>query len=204
VSYKENPKTKGSGIIACIPQTGTCPNKCKDCFFQSGRSFLEPLDENLPNIPSFSEAEDRIVRINDGNDSNCKREIVIERTANFKHKFFNTAIPKNLDTFPGPVVVTVNPAEKTDSGWHKIDPIPQNLMMVRVRVNMWNSVLVDEIIHYYTNNEIPVILTFMAYYNKLSIPVDYSRDYMFRKRTLNSYYAITTKAWEAIMSQYKI
>ncbi len=48
MSYKENPKTKGSGIISCIPQKGVCPNKCEDCFFQSDRSYLEPLGENLP------------------------------------------------------------------------------------------------------------------------------------------------------------
>lgn len=54
--YKENPKTKGSGIIACIPQTGVCPNKCEDCFFQSGRSYLEPLEENLPNMPTVEMA----------------------------------------------------------------------------------------------------------------------------------------------------
>jgi len=51
--YKENPKTKGSGIICCIPQTGICPQKCDDCFFQSGRSYLEPLVDNLPNMPDF-------------------------------------------------------------------------------------------------------------------------------------------------------
>ncbi len=52
MDYKENPKTKGSGIICCIPQTGLCLMKCKDCFFQSGRSYLEPLEENLPNMPT--------------------------------------------------------------------------------------------------------------------------------------------------------
>lgn len=48
MSYIENPKTKGSGIVCAIPQTGVCPIGCEDCFFQSDRSFLEPLDENLP------------------------------------------------------------------------------------------------------------------------------------------------------------
>jgi|GEM_PF-4975445 len=28
--YIENPKTKGSGIICCIPQTGVCPIGCPD------------------------------------------------------------------------------------------------------------------------------------------------------------------------------
>jgi hypothetical protein len=41
MSYIENPKTKGSGIVCAIPQPGVCPIGCEDCFFQSGRSFLE-------------------------------------------------------------------------------------------------------------------------------------------------------------------
>jgi hypothetical protein len=67
MGYIYNPKTKGSGIICCIPQTGTCPNKCEDCFFQSGRSYLEPLEQNLPNIPSLEQVGNQVVRINDGN-----------------------------------------------------------------------------------------------------------------------------------------
>ena len=85
--YIENPKTKGSGIVCAIPQTGTCPNKCEDCFFQSGRSYLEPLVDNLPNLPE--EVDYQIVRINDGNDSNVDYPAVIMRTESYKHKFFN-------------------------------------------------------------------------------------------------------------------
>ena len=33
-NYKYNPKTKGSGVITCIPQKGICPVKCEDCFFK--------------------------------------------------------------------------------------------------------------------------------------------------------------------------
>jgi len=75
--YIENPKTKGSGIICCIPQAGECPIHCDDCFFQSGRSYLEPLDVNLPNLPSKEESQGRVVRVNDGNDSNNDREAVM-------------------------------------------------------------------------------------------------------------------------------
>ena len=135
--YIENPKTKGSGILCCIPQTGACPNKCLDCFFQSGRSYLEPLDDNLPNMPA--PRSDRIFRINDGNDSNVHRETVISATVQYPLRFFNTAIPKHLDEFPGPVVLTLNPGKMTDSEFHKIDPIPKNLMFVRVRTNMYNK-----------------------------------------------------------------
>ena len=112
--YIENPKTKGSGIICCIPQTGQCPQKCPDCFFQGGRSFLHPLEDNLPNMPDSKYAEDYIVRVNDGNDSNVDRENVIKSTKQYKRKFYNTSIPKDLEGFGDPVVLTVNPSKMTD------------------------------------------------------------------------------------------
>jgi hypothetical protein len=200
--YKENPKTKGSGIITAIPQTGTCPNNCSDCFFQSSRSYLEPLDENLPNMPSKETYDGFIVRVNDGNDSNVKRDVVLEAVKDIKEKFFNTAIPRNLDTFPGPVVLTINPGKITDSSFFKLDPIPKNLMFVRIRTNMWNLDLVDEAVKYYSEREVPVVLTFMAYFED-QIPNGAQDFYVFRKRTLNSYWAITTDAWESVMNRYK-
>jgi hypothetical protein len=179
----ENPKTKGSGIICCIPQTGICPNKCKDCFFQSGRSYLEPLDDNLPNMPSVEKAEGH------------------------KDKFYNTAIAKNIEKFDAPVVLSVNPADLTDKDFHALDPVPANLMFVRARTNIWNATaespsLVDRIVDYYTSRKVPVILTFMAYFEQ-PIPEEYEKYYTFRKRTLNSYHAITTAGWDMIMSRYK-
>ncbi|UCH71807.1 MAG: hypothetical protein JSW62_05260 [Thermoplasmatales archaeon] len=198
--YIENPKTKGSGIVACIPQTGRCPNNCEDCFFQSGRSYLEPLDENLPNIPENDPY--RIVRVNDGNDSNVKKAEVLEVSRNFTHKFYNTAIPK-LDGFDAPVVLSVNPSAMTNTGFNKIDLIPENLMFVRIRTNMWNlETVVDPAVEYYTSREVPVVLTFMAYF-KGEIPEGHEDSYTYRKRTSNSYYAITTEAWEKIMARYK-
>jgi len=200
-NYKENPKTKDSGIICCIPQIGKCPNKCEDCFFQSGRSYLEPLKDNLPNMPTIEQVGHRIVRVNDGNDSNVDRQLVMDMTSEYKHKFYNTAIPKNLDKFDAPVVLTVNPGEMTDSEFHKIHPIPNNLMFVRIRTNMWNLKLVDNAVQYYSR-EIPIVLTFMAYFKKL-ISEEFERFYTFRKRTSNSYWAITTHAWEIVMDKYK-
>jgi len=201
--YKENPKFKGSGIVGAIPQTGTCPNGCEDCFFQSGRSYLEPLDKNLPNMPTPEMADGRIVRVNDGNDSNVQQELVIEACKDYKLKFYNTAIPKNFEKFDDPVVLTVNPGKMTDLDWYKVEDIPKNLMFVRIRVNMWNlETVVDEAVKYYTNREVPVILGFMAYYNKI-IDEKYSKYYIYRKRTINSYWAITTDAWEEIMVRYK-
>jgi len=199
MAYIENPKTKGSGVLCAIPQTGTCPIKCDDCFFQSGRSYLEPLEENLPNLPDPVDVGDYIVRMNDGNDSNVQREIVLEAAKRYKHVFFNTSIPK-LD-FPGPVVLTVNPGKMTDKDAHLVDPVPKNLMFVRFRVNMWNLDLCDKVVEHYTSRGAAVVLTFMAYYVE-SVPEEYARFYTYRKRTLNSYWVITEEGWGQVVERY--
>ncbi|MBI4812769.1 hypothetical protein HY798_05055 [Candidatus Falkowbacteria bacterium] len=203
--YIENPKTKGSGIVCCIPQTGRCPMKCKDCFFQSGRSYLEPLDENLPNMPDpdWVEENEYIVRVNDGNDSNNRRELVIESAKPYKKKFYNTSIPKDLENFDAPVVLTINPAQMTDTKAYLLDPIPKNLMFVRVRVDAWNIELVKDVVTHYCAREVPIVLTFMAYYSEKEIPKRHRKNYILRKRTLNSYCAITTAAWVEIMSIFR-
>jgi hypothetical protein len=200
--YIHNPKTQGSGVICAIPQTGRCPNGCEDCFFQSGRSYLEPLDKNLPNMPSEKEAEGKIVRVNDGNDSNVNRDLVKSSVSGkYKDYFYNTAINKDIAGFNAPVVLTLNPGLLTDKDWHKVSPIPKNLMFVRIRTNTWNlKTVVKPAINYYTTNDIPVVLTFMAYYDEKPLMND---DYIYRKRTMNSYYAITTAAWERIMGEFK-
>jgi hypothetical protein len=198
--YIENPKTRGSGILCAIPQTGTCPVKCSDCFFQSGRSYLEPLQDNLPNLPSREQACGKIVRMNDGNDSNIQKETVLEAAKQYKDVFFNTSVPK-LD-FPGPVVLTVNPAGITDVKAHLIYPVPINLMFVRFRTNMWNQKLCDEVIMFYTPQEIPVVLTFMAYYT-LDVPEEYKHCYEFKKRTLNSYWVLKEEYWNQIINKYQ-
>ena len=203
MGYIENPKTKGSGILCCIPQTGRCPKDCKDCFFQGGRSYLEPLDENLPNMPSLEEAKNRIIRINDGNDSNIDRDNVIARSKVYSHKFYNTSIPHNLAGFDAPVVLTVNGGILTDSGYHRLPKIPENLMYVRVRTNMWNlDSVVNPAVDYYSGEGVPVVLTFMAYFTQ-PIPEQHKDDYIFRKRTLNEYWAITTNAWRRVMARYE-
>lgn len=201
-NYIPNPKTEGSGILCCIPQTERCPNECEDCFFQSGRSYLEPLEENLPNIPPVAESLGRVVRVNDGNDSNVQRELVIKSTNDYSMKFYNTSIPDSLSSFDAPVVLTVNPAEMTDEDFYRVSPVPDNLMFVRFRINTWNLELCDDVVEYYSDWERPIVLTFMAYYDT-PIPEGYRDDYVFRKRTLNKYWAITTSAWENVMRRYK-
>ena len=205
MTYIENPKTKGSGIICAIPQQGRCPMDCDDCFFQSGRSFLEPLDENTPNMPSFRQSIGRIVRVNDGNDSSIQKDLVIKSTKMYQHKFYNTSIPNDLRRFYAPVVLTINPGKMTDTDWHKLLDIPKNLMFVRIRANTWNiNTVIFPAIKYYTLRDVPVVLTFMAYYDTVDkIPENYRRDYEFTKRTLNSYYCIIPEMWEGIMNYFK-
>jgi len=59
-------------------------------------------------------------------------------------------------------------------------------------------------VDWYGEREVPIILTFMAYFGMAeAIPEGHGINYTFRKRTLNSYNAITTDAWENIMSRYK-
>ncbi|MFA5394986.1 MAG: hypothetical protein WC346_03105 [Methanogenium sp.] len=203
--YIENPKTKGSGIVCCIPQKGVCPMKCDDCFFQSGRSYLEPLDQHLPNIPDPNSVGDiAIVRVNDGNDSNNKRDLVEEVTSLYPRKFYNTSINRDLDKFDAPVVLTVNPGALTNSPLCMLlEEPPKNLMFVRYRTNMWNLDIADTVIEHYSARSVPIVLTFMAYYSEESIPIQSKHCYIYRKRTLNSYWAITTDAWERVMARYK-
>ena len=217
--YIKNPKTEGSGILAAIPQQGRCPNNCDHCFFQGhNRSYLKPIVEKTPNMPDVRDVVlyNRVVRVNDGNDSNHQIALVIRSTQQYPMKFFNTAIPKNIETFKDPVVLTINPGKMTDKEFYKLDPIPKNLMFVRIRANMWNlKEVIIPAVKYYTEKEVPVVLTFMAYYQEGDkIPDDVKirkfyngykmvDAYVFRKRTLNSYWAITTIAWEFIMENFK-
>jgi hypothetical protein len=198
-----NPKVKGSGIIECIPQAGLCPMGCDDCFFQSGRSYLEPLSEHLPHIPNAEMANGRVVRMNDGNDSNNERELVEEVAGRYADVFFNTSIPIKLADFPGPVVLTLNPGKMTDTDFHRLDATPINLMFVRVRTNMWNiGPVVSPAVEYYAVKlGVPVVLTFMAYYTQ-KLRQSYEGAYEWRKRTMNSYWVIKRECVDGIEALY--
>ncbi len=154
-------------------------------------------------MPTLKMAKNRVVRVNDGNDSNNQRGLVIKACKKYPMKFYNTAIPVSLWEFDAPVVLTVNPAEKTDVDMYLLGDIPKNLMFVRFRTNTWNLDLADLTIAFYgVRSRVPVVLTFMAYFEG-KIPEGHENNYIFRKRTLNSYHAITTDAWEKIMARYK-
>jgi hypothetical protein len=202
MTYIENPKTRGSGILCAIPQSRSCPMRCADCFFQSGRSYLEPLADNLPNVPTQAQAAGKIVRMNDGNDSNVDREVVEGAARSFPNVFFNTAIPVRLGDFPGPVVFTSNPGKRTDGKAMLLADPPQNIMFVRARVNTWNAETVLAIVDHYTTRGIVVVLTFMAYYTQ-DIPDAHRSYYAVKKRTINSYWVITDAAYAEIVARYK-
>ena len=198
-----NPKTRGSGVITCIPQTGFCPNGCMDCFFQSGRSYLEPLNKNLPHIPHENLAAGRIVRMNDGNDSNVDRDLVEETAKKYESYFFNTSIPKDLKEFSGPVVLTVNPGDMTDTDFHVLDRIPDNLMFIRIRTCSWNlETVVEPAIKYYTRRGVAVVLTYMAYYTE-DLPKGHDSNYIWAKRTTNSYWVLKPEVRERVEVSYK-
>lgn len=202
MTYKENPKTKGSGIVCCIPQTGGCPMECHDCFFQSGRGYLD-LEKDLPNMPDKVEPW-QIVRVNDGNDSNVDPVRVLKATEKYPLRFYNTSMPNNLESFIEPVVLTVNPGHLTDVRFLRPRPIPKNLMFVRVRTNIWNiKNVVEPAVDSYTRDDLPVVLTFMAYHEESMIPENYRYYYVYRKRTSNPYWAIKTAAWEEIMERFR-
>jgi len=204
MTYKANPKLEGSGMLACIPQSDRCPINCPDCFFQSGRSYLEPLEDNLPNMPPLAQVLRRptVIRVNDGNDSGLQRNLVQSTVYSFPMKFYNTSIPQGLEKFDAPVVLTVNPGPITDKEPHLLDEIPPNLMFVRVRTNTWNmGEVVGPAVIYYTKREVPVVLTFMAYY-RTDVVQKAVGDYDYRLRTLNSYWAIETVAWRRIMALF--
>jgi hypothetical protein len=133
--------------------------------------------------------------MNDGNDSNVQRELVEEVAQQYDDYFFNTATPVDLGEFSGPVVLTVNPGEMTDTDFHRLDPIPSNLMFVRARVNWWSLDLVGRVIDYYTGGDSPidVVLTWLAHYTQ-PIPDGYKAHYEYRRRTLNSYWCVKRSA----------
>lgn len=186
--YKENPKTAGSGIVCAITQNVRCPVGCDDCFYQSGRGYLKPGEPNIP--PGLHPWE--ILRVNDGNDSNVQREECISITEEWAgRRFFNTSIPVLFDE---PWVLTINPGHMTDEDWHKLpEEKTENLMFVRFRANAWNIFMIGpEAAEYYVKMGIPVVLTWMAYYDTLVRP-GHGHLYEFRKRTTNDYFCIKRK-----------
>lgn len=154
-----NPKQVDSTLIDLVPQIGPCPNGCNQCYYNRPDVYYAGFE---PVIPSQKEAKGKIIRVNCGNDSNNQRDLVIESALKYQHFFFNTSIPR-FD-FPGPVVYTANPKEEEQANL-LVCPMPYNLMYVRLRVSASNLFHIRLAVEYYTMRTIPVVLTFMRYYD---------------------------------------
>lgn len=196
--YEGNPKLVGTNIVDCIPQTGECRNQCPECFYNGGR-FFRTLDE--PWMPNLADViyRGRIVRVNSGHDSNVQKELVLCETAKYPRKFYNTSISNFI--FPAPVVFTCNGGKV---GKLKLVAPTPNLMFVRVRMAPWEidtARLAVE--HYWKKYGIPVVLTFMRYYNGGLIPEEYKDDYEWKKHLVNEYYCLKPEAILRILEQFK-
>ena len=185
-----NPKTCGSGILSCRPQVGFCEGNCTDCFYNGGRYYEDINRAHIPH-PTFVRAGNSIIRMNDGNDSNHQRDLVLGVASMYDRVFFNTSIPRLV--FPGPVVLTVNGRDTDNTAWllPKDTPGFRNLMAVRVRTNTWNLPLVKRVIDHYVHLDVPVCITYMAYYRG---KIQDENSYDWHKRTLNSYWVIKDSA----------
>jgi len=195
-----NPKQVETNIFDCIPQSGKCPIGCNQCFFNRPGAFYTAV----PSVPTREEVGDGVVRMNTGHDSNCQRELVIETAKQFDKVFFNTSVPR-LD-FPGPVVLTANPKEEQPAR-HPMET-PPNLMFVRLRVSSTNLDYVDEAVVAWTSRGVPVVLTFMSYYDAEPKAPQYILDavggpcYEWRVRHINSYWCPTKPFLRFVMGRY--
>ena len=218
---KRNPKLEGTPIFDCIPQKGSCPIGCSQCFFNRPGAYYIPLDQ-LPLVPTPEEVGDGIVRMNCGNDSNNQRDLVIEAAKEYQRFFFNTSIPRY--DFPGPVVLTANPKEEDwdhyaqpdyreggDSegfggAWHTP---ALNLMFVRLRTSATNLPFIDKAVYRWTEAKVPVVITFMAYYDHVPTVLEQVATavggpcYEWKVRHINSYHCPTKAFMRYVMSHYR-
>lgn len=180
----ENPKMKGSNLRDCVPQKGPCPNDCNQCYYN--RWFYAGFE---PVVPTVEEAAGRIVRVNSGHDSNEDKEMVLEVTRKFPWRFYNTSQPE-LNFEGQPVVLTVNPRE--NDYWIAMENT-RHLMYVRFRVHTRNISMAYEVIDYYTERNVPVVLTFMRYFDESEIPA--REHYEERKHVSHTYWDIRPEHW---------
>jgi hypothetical protein len=206
-----NPKQAGTCLFDCKPQIGLCPIGCNQCFHNRSGAFYVPI--NQPHIPTPEEVGDGIVRLNCGNDSNNQRDLVIETAKKYQRFFFNTSIP-NYD-FPGPVVLTANPKEEDENtyirplwkrdNWHSP---AANLMFVRLRTSSTNLDMVSRAIAAWTEANVPVVITFMSYYDaepkvpERILSLVGGPCYEWRVRHINSYWCPTKPFMLLVMSRY--
>lgn len=198
-----NPKVQGSGIVTARPQAGPCPNGCHACYYNAPNYFE---DTAFSSFPTPEEAKGKLVRVNDGHDSNLggvirlpvghwlsgdyrfakDTRLGIELTRDrlvaivatlYEHPFWNTSIPR-FD-FPGPVMFTCNGRQPL------YVECPANVMAVRIRCNAWEWSTLWTLADHYTAQNIPVLLTPMRYYSLDDIPPGQRIHYAQRKHILN-------------------
>lgn len=196
---KRNPKQEGSNLWDCKTQVGNCPIDCNQCFANRPGAAYIPMSEQI--LPTVEEVGDGIVRANCLHDSNLGRETLIEHCKRYKDVFYNTSIPK-FD-FPGPVVLTANPKEEEEAilPYHKLIHLAgkDNLMFVRLRVSSSNLEPVRQAVYHWTHNWVPVVLTFMAYYEGDKVA---DQDcYVWKKRHVNSYFCPTKDFQSRVLKQ---
>jgi len=201
-----NPKQEGTDLWSCRSQTGLCPNKCNQCYYNRPGAYY--CDVNEPQLPDPDIVGDGIVRVNAGHDSNIERELAIEQASRYKNYFFNTSIP-NFD-FPAPVVYTANREEELPPRSHSYPPniVPANLMFVRLRVSASNLDKMLSLITSWVLADVPVVLTFMAYYEdeELECVKRFSHPYLSTVDTLyekkvhvkNTYWCATEQMKRAV------
>jgi hypothetical protein len=162
-----NPKQTDTNLRSCRSQTGSCPNNCNQCYYNRPGAYYN--DIHKPNLPDPKDiGSDTIIRVNAGHDSNIEREKVIADATKYQNYFFNTSIP-NFD-FPGPVVFTANKSEEDaicniGRTCYPSDVVPLNLMFVRLRVSASNIGSLYNLITSWILADVPVVLTFMRYYD---------------------------------------
>lgn len=180
---RRNPKQDGTKLFDCIPQRGPCPNQCNQCFYN--HAFYLSIDRS--HFPTLEEVGDGIVQVNSGHDSNINRDHVIESTKQYPKRFFNTSIPE-FD-FPAPVVFTANPVEEgtpyLPNQCNRSDL--EKIMFVRLRVSSTNLLHILDAAIKWSMASIPVVLTFMRYYEDPPDLVNYE----FRKSIKNDYWCPT-------------
>jgi len=205
---KQNPKLIGSNLHDCRTQVGACPLHCNQCYYNREGAFY--CDINKTHIPSPRTVGHGIARMNAGHDSNYRRGEVIRQAKKYKHAFYNTSIPQ-FD-FPGPVVFTANPKEEDVPTIIMAKELPSDeelkkIMFIRLRVSASNLDLVGDQISCWVRLDIPVVLTFMAYYedNALQKVLEKVPEaqvyYEWKVRHVNSYYCPTKNFKKMVMKR---
>jgi len=205
---KRNPKQVGSNLYDCRTQVGKCKMNCSQCFYNRPGAFYCDIDK--PQLPSPKTVGHGIVRMNCGHDSNYQILGCIKQAKKYENFFFNTSIPQF--NFPGPVVFTANKDEEVLAQFplEGYDVMPQNLMFVRLRVSASNLQHIDIAVRNWAlAARIPVVLTFMAYYEKKALQKvldnvpEAEPFYEWKKRHINSYYCPTRLFKRQVMRRMK-